>query len=242
MPVTRGLRTIETSSLRRDRSFALQRLGLGVGFLGLGLGAGLALHGWAWALTALLGFPGAFALLSAARPWVAPCPACGAPLGAALVLPGDPILRPDTTDLRCASCGLYFDALGGLVREVPFHRVGELPTYTVALDGEHLEALVWASVCVCCGKDAARRWVLEAREVGVLGGRWGTLEDRGVPYCDAHGEGAGPGGRGVEVARTRARAQVRFGLYAAYRIFLDGNRERVDVEVKALREPLKAPD
>jgi hypothetical protein len=35
--------------------------------------------------------------------------------------------------------------------------------------------------------------------------------------------------------------QLRFGLYAAYRAFLDGNRERVDVDVKALREPLAAP-
>ena len=111
------------------------------------------------------------------------------------------------------------------------------PGYECAFAAAQLAALEWSSECVCCGARAVCGLRLSERATGVLSGHEAVLDDaalgRGPGYCAEHGRADDPVARAVVVARTPARATAQFSLYAAYRDFLDRNRDRVDVEVRS---------
>lgn len=234
MTLRRGRRTVELTRLRREPSLALARLAVAAPFGAVGAALGLALGGWAWAATALLAIPAASTLRAALTPYAGECPACGSSLRRRVVaLPDEPVLAPSARDLRCDACGVYLDAKSGDLREVPFDRVAERPTYRAALDEVALADLDWGARCVACDAEATRRLTLAPLRVGLLAGPEATLggiDDAGVPFCDAHGEWPD---RGVEVTRAQGRATVAFAGYAGYRAFVDANRERLDITVRA---------
>ncbi len=230
--------------MRRDVGLIVRRALVGGSFATASGVAGLVVGGWAWVAAGVLAIPAAFTLLSIRRPFVAPCPGCGSLLGANIVqLADEPVLGPRVHDLRCRACGIYVDASTGVVREVPFQRTHDAPAYECVLDATHLDALAWGGACVRCAKPATRALRLSVREVGVLSGNEATLDappdGRAPGYCDAHGAGDEAVGRSMVVARTPGRVTVRFSVYAAYRAFLDANRDRIDVSVGsgALHDP-----
>jgi hypothetical protein len=240
----RGRRSPDQTAVRRDLGLVLRRALVGASFAAASGALALAVGGWAWALAGVLAIPAAFTLASIRRPFVAPCPGCGALLGGALVqLPDEPVLGPIVHDLRCAACGIYVDASGGVVREVPFRRTLESPGFECGLAAEHLAALQWGADCVRCGHPATRALRLSTREAGVISGLEATLDgapDGAAPgYCAEHGAGDDPMARALVVARTPGRVTVQLSLYAAYRAFLDANRDAVDVAVRsgAVHEP-----
>lgn len=240
----RGRRSPDQTEVRRDLGLVVRRAVVGGSFAAASGAAALMVGGWAWALAGVLAIPAAFTLASIRRPFVAPCPGCGSLLGAALVqLPDEPVLGPLVHDLRCAACGIYVDASSGVVREVPFRRALESPGYECVLGSEHLDGLAWGDACVRCGHPATRALRLSSREAGVISGVEATLDapaDGGAPgYCADHGGADDPMSRGLVVARTPGRVTVQLSLYAAYRTFLDANRDRVDVAVRsgALQDP-----
>lgn len=234
----RGRRSPDKTEVRRDLGLVLRRALVGGSFAAASGSLAFAVGGWAWVAAGVLAIPAAFTLASIRRPFVAPCPGCGSLLGAAIVqLPDEPVLGPRVHDLRCRSCGIYVDASSGVVREVPFQRTQESPGYECVLDAAHLDSLAWGDGCVRCAKPATRALKLVERDAGVLSGTGATLDappDGSAPgYCDAHGAGEDPIGRSLLVARTPGRVTVQFSVYAAYRAFLDANRDRVDVTVGA---------
>ena len=240
----RGRRSPDQTEVRRDLALVLRRALVGGSFAAAAGTLALAVGGWAWALAGVLAIPAAFTLASIRRPFVAPCPGCGSLLGASLVqLPDEPVLGPQVHDLRCAACGIYVDASGGTVREVPFRRTLESPGFEVGLRAAELGALAWGDACVRCGQPAARALRLSTREAGVISGHEATLgapvDGAGPGYCAAHGGLDDPQTRALVVARTPGRVTVQFSLYAAYRAFLDANRDRVDVAVRsgAMHDP-----
>ncbi len=235
--LTEGRRSAETTLAHRDLSLVARRILVGTMLVGLAAVLALKVGGWAWVLAVLLAIPGAYTLAAVRQPYVAPCPACGSPLGADLVnLPDEPVLGDGAKDLRCDACGIYVDASGRSVREVPFSRKLEGPGYECALEATNLASLQWGTVCVSCGRDAARSLALSAREIGVLSGHEASLT-QGVdgtqpPYCSEHGDADDPSSRALMVARSGRRVVVQFRLYTAYRSFLDVNRDHLDVRVK----------
>lgn len=240
----RGRRSPGQTEVRRDLALVARRALVGGSFAAASGALALAVGGWAWALAGVLAIPAAFTLASVRRPFVAPCPGCGSLLGASLVqLPDEPVMGPQVRDLRCGACGIYVDASAGAVREVPFRRALESPGYECTLPAGHLAALAWGDGCVRCGEAATRGLRLSAREAGVISGSEAALDapaDGLAPgYCAAHGGGDDPSARALVVARTPGRVTVQFSLYAAYRAFLDANRDRVDVAVRsgAMQEP-----
>lgn len=242
MPLTRGRRTPDVTQVRRDGALLARRLAAGAGFLGASLALGIGVGSWAWALSALVAIPGLFTLASARRPYTAPCPACGHPLGDGLLhLPDEPVMGQDATDLRCRACGVYVDCFGAAVREVPFNRALDAPGYELSFPATELAALRWGDRCVACGDPATRALRLARFEVGVLSGFEASLDaspdGSAPPYCAKHGDASDPAGRALVVARSGGRVDVQLGLYATYRRFLDDNRDRADVSVRAMREP-----
>jgi len=232
----RGRRSPDQTEVRRDLGLIVRRALVGGSFAAASGAVGVVVGGWAWLAAGVLAIPAAFTLLSIRRPFVAPCPGCGSLLGANIVqLPDEPVLGPRVHDLRCRSCGIYVDASTGVVREVPFQRTQESPGYECVLDATHLDALDWGVACVRCAKPATRALRLSKREAGVLSGSEaildGEVDGRGPGYCDDHGAGDDPIKRSIMVARTPGRVTVQFSVYAAYRAFLDANRDRVDVTV-----------
>lgn len=247
--LVRGRRTPDQTEVRRDLGLVLRRALVGGSFAAASGALGAFVGGWAWAASAVLAIPAAFTLASVRRPFVAPCPGCGALLGAAILqLPDEPVLGPRVHDHRCAACGIYVDASTGVVREVPFQRALGAPGYECALDAARLSELAWGDACVRCAKPATRALRLLDRDTGVLTGAGATLDaavDGAAPgYCDEHGASDDPAARALVVARTPARATVQFAVYAAYRAFLDANRDRVDVSVGsgALHDPAPVGD
>lgn len=239
MTLTRARRSPEITRVTKNRALLAKRIVAGAGFLGASAALGAGLGGYFWALSALVAIPGAFTLASARAPYTAPCPACGALLGDDLLhLPDEPVMGSDTTDLRCHACGIYVDCLGGTVREVPFNRTLDAPGYELTLAPKELPALRWGDGCVACGDPATRALRLARFEVGVLSGFEASLDAQpdgaNVPFCAKHGEGVDPIGRSLVVARTPRSVEVSFRLYAAYRRFLDENREAAEVRVKAM--------
>ena len=240
----RGRRSPDQTEVRRDVALVLRRALVGVSFAAASGTLALAVGGWAWALAGVLAIPAAFTLASIRRPFVAPCPGCGSLLGASLVqLPDEPVMGPHVHDHRCAACGIYVDASGGTVREVPFRRTLESPGFEVGFGAAELDALAWGDACVRCGQPATRALRLSAREAGVISGHEATLdapaEGHCPGYCSAHGGADDPQTRALVLARTPGRVTVQFSLYAAYRVFLDANRDRVDVAVRsgAMHDP-----
>ncbi len=240
----RGRRSPDQTEVRRDTGLIVRRALVGGSFAAAAGVAAVAVGGWAWLAAGVLAIPAAFTLLSIRRPFVAPCPGCGSLLGANVVqFPDEPVLGPRVHDLRCRSCGIYVDASTGVVREVPFQRTQDAPTYECVLDAAHLDALAWGDACVRCAKPVTRALRLSARDVGVISGAEAALDatadGRSPGYCDDHGAGDDPVGRSIVVARTPTRVTVQFSVYAAYRAFLDANRDRVDVNVGsgALHDP-----
>ncbi len=236
--LVRGRRTPDRTEVRRDASLALRRALVGAALLGVAGAVGGGVGGWAWLASAVLAIPAAFTLASVRRPYTAPCPGCGALLGGRLVqLPDEPVLGTHVHDLRCHDCGIYVDASTGVVREVPFQRVLASPGYECTLDAARLGDLAWPSACVACGAAGVRSLKLSTREAGVSSAHEATLgtslDGHGPSYCAAHGGGDDPVARAVMVARTPARVTVQFSLYAAYRSFLDGNRDALDVIVRS---------
>jgi hypothetical protein len=224
--------------VRRDLRLVVRRALVGGSFAAASGALAVAVGGWAWALAGVLAIPAAFTLASIRRPFVAPCPGCGSLLGASLVqLPDEPVLGPAAHDLRCGACGIYVDASSGVVREVPFRRALESPGFECGLAAAHLPSLAWGSDCVRCGQAATRSLRLSPREAGVISGLEATLDgvaDGAAPgYCAAHGDRDDPMSRGLVVARTPGRVTVQMSLYAAYRAFLDANRDLVDVTVRS---------
>jgi hypothetical protein len=240
MPLVRGRRTPDTTSLARDGALLAKRVALGGAFVAAAAGVGLGVGGAAWALAAVVSLPGLYTLASARRPFTAPCPGCGATLGGAVVhLPDEPVLARGATDVRCASCGIYVDGVAAGVREVPFNRLLDAPGYELTvMDGE-LANVAWGARCVACG-EAATRGLRLAKGAGIVSGEGAafeaTLAAGAVPYCAAHGGGATPAARALVVARSGASAAIQVSLYAAYRRLLDDNRERVDVAVRAVAD------
>lgn len=242
MTLTRGRRSPDLTRVSRNGSLLAKRLIAGSGFMAASVGLGAGLGGFFWLLSAVVAIPGVFTLLSARRPFTAPCPACGALLGDGLLhLPDEPVMGADAIDLRCRACGVYVDCLGGGVREVPFNRCLDAPGYEVSFTPEHFAKVRFGTRCVACGDPATRALRLARFEVGVLSGFEATLDAEpdgaGVPYCAKHGEASDPAGRAAVVARSPGRVEVQMSLYAAYREFLDANRALADVGVKAMREP-----
>lgn len=234
MALRAGRRTANQTLIASDLSLLARRAAIGGALLGGGVALGWLVGGWAWAIGALFAIPGATTLAAARDHYVAPCPGCGARLGAALFVgPDEPVIARGVEDHRCDVCGIYVDAASGVVREVPFGRVHELPTYALALDGEKMSSLTWGDRCVDCGELATRRLPLTDRARGLLSEGRGLGAEGDVPFCDAHG--AERGARGVVVARSGPRAVVQFASYAAYRAFLDANREVVDVTVRSVQ-------
>ncbi len=241
MTLTRGRRSPELTRVSRNPTLLAKRLIAGSGFMAASLGLGAALGGFYWLLAGVVAIPGAFTLLSAWRPFTAPCPACGALLGDGLLhLPDEPVMGADAVDLRCRACGAYVDCMGGSVREVPFNRRLDAPGYEVTFTLEHFAKVRWGARCVACGDEATRALRLARFEVGVLSGFEAALDaapdGEHVPFCAKHGEASDPAGRAVVVARSPGRVEVQLSLYAAYREFLDRNRALADVAVKAMRE------
>ncbi len=233
MTLRRGRRTAEVTRLRREPSLALARLAVAAPFGAAGAALGLTLGGWAWAATALLAIPAVSTLKAALTPYVGECPACGSALRRRVVaLPDEPVVAPTAKDLRCDACGVYLDARAGDLREVPFHRVAETPTYRAALDEVALSDLDWGGRCVVCDAEPTRRLALAPLTVGLLAGPEATMTERdapGVPFCADHGDSPD---RGVEVTRAQGRVTVAFTAYAGYRAFIDANRERLDLTVR----------
>lgn len=233
MALRAGRRTADQTHVASDLSLLARRAGAGGALLGAGVALGWFVGGWAWAFGALLAIPGATTLAAARHPFVAPCPGCGTRLGGAVFVgPDEPVIARGALDHRCDTCGIYVDASSGVVREVPFGRAHELPTYTVALDGERLRALSWGDRCVACGEASTRRLPLSDHARGLLSEGAAPGEEGDVPFCAEHG--GAPGARGVLVARSGQRVTVQFASYAAYRAFLDANREVVDVTVRSV--------
>lgn len=237
MTLRRGRRTVEVTRLRREPSLALARLAVAAPIGAVGAALGLAVGGWAWAATALLAIPAASTLRAALTPYAGECPACGSSLRRRVVaLPDEPVLAPSARDLRCDACGVYLDAKSGDLRELPFNRVAERPTYRAGLYEVALADLDWGARCVVCDAAATRRLTLAPLRAGLLAGPEATLggiDDAGVPFCDDHGRLPD---RGVEVTRAQGRATVAFTGYAAYRAFVDANRERLDLTVRAAED------
>lgn len=237
MPLRHGLRSPETTTVRRDGVLAIQRALVGAGFVGVAVGLAMGVGGVAWALAALVSLPGLYTLTSALRPFVAPCPGCGATLGGGILhLPDDPVLARGATDVRCDACGIYVDGTASGVREVPFNRVLDAPGYTLTLPPDGWEAFLWGDRCIACNEPATCGLRLAARPVGIVSGEdavWEAAPGAGrVPYCARHGEGTTPAERHVLVARSRDGVSVQLRLYAAYRRLLDDNRARVEVTVR----------
>lgn len=226
--------------MRLDMGLAARRLSVGLAVLGaaITLGAfGARWSAWAWLLAAVAAIPGAFTLASARHPFVAPCPACGGLVGASLIhLPDEATLGANVENHRCHDCGVYLDASGGAVREVPFHRRLDGPGYECTVEPARMAELSWGDACVVCRAPATRGLALAAFDVGVLSGHEARVEapadGHRVPYCDAHGDAPDPASRAVLVARGRERVTVQFSLYGAYRAFVDANRAAVDVTVR----------
>lgn len=241
MTLVSGRRSAEATQVRLDLGLAARRLAVGLAVLGVAVtvGAfGARWSVWAWGLAAVMAIPAAFTLASMRHPFVAPCPACGGLVGDELVhLPDEPILGVATENHRCRDCGVYLDASGGVVREVPFHRRLDGPGFECTIESAQREALDWGDACVVCRAPATRGMTLAGFDVGVLSGHEAKLDagadGRHVPYCDAHGAEADPVARGVLVARGRDRVTVQFSVYGSYRAFVDANRARVDVTVRS---------
>lgn len=242
MPLTRGRRSPDTTRVTRDLALLAKRLVAGAGFLGASLGLGVGVGGWAWALSVIVAIPGVFTLVSARRPFTAPCPACGARLGDGLLhLPDEPVLGSDAIDLRCRACGVYVDCMGPLVREAPFNRLQDAPGYELSFLPDDFAKARWGDRCVRCGEAATRALRLARFEIGVLSGFEATFDaapdGTNVPYCATHGDEADPAGRALVVARSPGRVEVQFSLYASYRAFLDENRRVAEVSVREAAEP-----
>lgn len=242
MALTRGRRSPDTTHVTRNLSLLAKRLVAGAGFLGASLGLGAGVGGWAWALSVLVAIPGVFTLVSARKPFTAPCPACGALLGDGLLhLPDEPVMGSDATDLRCRACGVYVDCMGAQVREVPFNRLQDAPGYELTFLPDDFAKARWGKKCVRCGAEATRALRLARFEIGVLSGFEATLDGTPdgstVPYCAKHGDESDPAGRAVVVARSPGRVEVQFSLYATYREFLDENRALAEVTVRDAKEP-----
>jgi hypothetical protein len=231
MALRAGRRTADLTRITSDPAVAARRASLGAALMGAGGALGWRFGGWVWAVGALLVIPGATTLAAARHHYVAPCPGCGARLGAAVFVgPDEPVIARGALDHRCAACGIYVDVASGVVREVPFGRTQELPTYALALDAAALPSLAWGDRCVGCGEEGTRRLTLTARSRGLLLSEGEPGVEGAVPFCAAHGAA---GARGVEVARGE-RVTVAFASYAAYRAFLDANRGVVDVLVRGM--------
>lgn len=234
MALRAGRRTSELTRIASDPRVSLRRMALGATLVGAGAAVGALVGGWAWALGALVMLPGVTTLAAARHPWVAPCPGCGATLGGAVFVgPDEPVIARGAQDHRCDDCGIYVDVAQGVVREVPFGRTHELPSYGLTLPASRLGELAWGDRCVVCGEAATRRLPLRGLARGVLTADGAPGEAGEVPYCAAHGGG---GDRGVVVARGGERVTAQFASYAAYCAFLDANRDRVDVAVRAMAD------
>lgn len=238
MTLTRARRTPDATRVTRNNALFAKRLVAGAGFLAASLGLGVGVGGWVWLAAAVVAIPGAFTLVSAGKPFTAPCPACGALLGDDLLhLPDEPVMGSDATDLRCRACGIYVDCVGAVVREVPFNRVLDAPGYEVSFAADAFDKVRWGSKCVRCADAATRALRLARFEVGVLSGFEASLDGPTdgtcVPYCAKHGEESDPTGRALVVARSPGRVVAQFSLYAAYRAFLDENRGVAEVTVRA---------
>lgn len=233
MPLRAGRRTADLTHVRPSNALALRRAGLGAALVGAGATLGVLVGGWAWAFAALVMIPGATTLAASRHRYVAPCPGCGAELGGAVFVgPDEPVIARGALDHRCDACGIYVDVLRGAVREVPFGREADLPTYAASLPADALSSLAWGERCVACGEPATCGASLLPRAVGHLLDPAPARPGGAVPFCDAHGPLAE--GRGVVVARSGARVTVQFNGYAAYREFLDANRAALDLTVRAL--------
>lgn len=245
MPITAGRRTPDVTRVHRSNALLAKRLAGAAGFLGASIGLGASLGGFWWILSAIVAIPGVFTLSAARRPFTAPCPACGSLLGATLLhLPDEPVVGHDATDVRCDACGVYVDSYAGSVREVPFNRAGDSPGYELWLPAKHLGSLRWGDRCLVCKEAATRALNLAKFPVGVLSGFEATLDAKPdgahAPYCAKHGDASDPAGRALLVARSGDRVTVQLSLYAAYRAFLDANRDLVDVTVRETQPAVDA--
>lgn len=231
MALRAGRRTAEQTHVQPSNALALRRLGVGAALLGAGAALGALVGGWAWALGALLMIPGATTLAAARHRFTAPCPGCGSELGGAVFVgPDEPVIATGALDHRCAACGIYVDVSRGVVREVPFGRESELPSYSATLPAAKLPALAWGDRCVACGEPATVGASLLTRAMGHLIDDSPAREGGEIPLCATHGATAE--GRGILVARSAEVVSVQFASYASYRGFLDANRSALDLRVR----------
>lgn len=240
--LTRGRRTPDSTPLRFDGAVLARRLALGGAITGAGVGVGLLGGGFVWAVGALIALPGLTTLASARRPYVGACPGCATRLGdGTLHLADDPVLGAGVQNLRCGACGVYVDATVAGVREVPFNRRLDAPGYAVSFPLDAWSAVRWAPRCVSCNEPATRALRLGQARRGILSGDDAMMTEGvtegAVPWCAAHGDARDDVVRAVEVARSGEAVEVRLALYGVYRAFLDDNRERAEVTVRAMNEP-----
>lgn len=224
MPLTPGRRTAETTHIRWDGGLLVKRLAAGFGFTGSAFTLGALGGGWFWLLAAVVAIPGTYTLTAAPRAYTAPCPACGALLGASVVrVPDVPLLAREVTDVRCVRCGVYLDCHEGVVREAPFNRAHDEPFYELTLSDKVFDTLDWSDRCVRCGREATRGLKPSSAQ-GVAtgaGATLGALERGSVSYCERHGSENSAEDRGILAVRHGDRVIVRTSLYAAYRTALD---------------------
>ncbi len=238
MPLTPGRRTPEVTHARMDPWLVAQRVALGGTITAGAITVVYTVHGLGSLHGIVLAIPGLYTLVAARRPWVAPCPACGHTLGtSALALPDEPVVSPRGINIRCPDCGIYVDTLDLEVREVPFNRLRDAPEYTLSMAANALEACTWGENCLCCGHPSSRGVTLGGDATGLLSVPTVTGKPLpavlSLPFCERHGTSSRDVSETVIVARTDTRATVQFRLYAAYRGFLDANRDRVDIRVRS---------
>lgn len=231
MALRAGRRTADITHIRGSTPLALRRAALGGAMLTVAGALGALVGGWAWAFSALLAIPGLTTLAAARHRYVAPCPGCGAVLGGGVFVgPDEPVIARGALDHRCSDCGIYVDVVRGAVREAPFGRVSELPSYGATLPVEALPRLAWGDRCVACGEGRTVGLAFDGtRELGLLLEGARPTDDGAVPLCDAHRDGAE---RWIVLARNGTRVTVQFSSYASYRSFLDANRGCLELNVR----------
>ena len=134
---------------------------------------------------------------------VAPCPSCGAPLGANS--DGEQVLQviDEATTLRCESCGEYLALQKGEVRLLE-PSITERPTFKSRM----FENGKWPDGCALCGDHATRTE------------NSGGLKE--VPYCGAHSKAV------IYAGSDDGKSMLQWRSLAMLRKYLATNRELVD--------------
>lgn len=152
-------------------------LGVGIGATAPMLGPLAAVFG---AGMALLGF--ALFREAPANPMKAPCPGCGAIIGA---------IDPSADVVHCPTCGDYARSTSGMLFTMRDDYVATQPTFAIAVSSR--EPLDLPPICAECGAEGASRAVPVEVHVPTIPLGAETLHRLvRVPHCTLHVAGAAP--------------------------------------------------